>query len=68
VDLLTFEKNDIPVPEMDGRPVTEELSTVEVTCPVSVKQQFFNGLLGNRPNVFCWASDYLIWSSFWPPE
>jgi hypothetical protein len=30
---------------------TEELSTVEVTCPVSVKQQFFNGLLGNRPKV-----------------
>ena len=23
VDLLTFEKNDIPVPEMDGRPVAK---------------------------------------------
>jgi hypothetical protein len=29
------------------------------------KTTMFNGLLGNRPNVFCWASDYLIWSSFW---
>ena len=28
----------------------------------------FNGLLGNRPNVFCWASNYLIWSSFWRPS
>jgi hypothetical protein len=27
------------------------------------KATIFNGLLGNRPNVFCWASDYLIWSS-----
>jgi hypothetical protein len=32
------------------------------------KTTIFNGLLGNRPNVFCWASDYLIWSSFWSPE
>ena len=38
-----------------------------VGCPVSVKQQFLS-LLGNRPDVFCWASDYLIWSSFWSPE
>ena len=29
------------------------------------KTTIFNGLIGNRPNVFCWASDYLIWSSFW---
>jgi hypothetical protein len=29
------------------------------------KTTIFNGLLGNCPNVFCWASDYLIWSSFW---
>jgi hypothetical protein len=28
------------------------------------KTTIFNGLLGNRPDVFCWASDYLIWSSF----
>jgi hypothetical protein len=32
------------------------------------KTTIFNDLLGNRPNVFCWASDYLIWSSFWLPE
>jgi hypothetical protein len=32
------------------------------------KTTIFNGLLGNRPDVFCWASDYLIWSSFWSPE
>jgi predicted KAP-like P-loop ATPase len=30
--------------------------------------KIFNGLLDNRPNVFCWASDYLIWNSFWSPE
>ena len=28
------------------------------------KITIFNGLLGNRPNFFCWASDYLIWSSY----
>ena len=32
------------------------------------KTTIFNGLLGNCPNVFCWASDYLIWSSFWLHE
>ena len=32
------------------------------------KTTMFNGLLGNRPDVFCWASDYLIWSGFWSPE
>jgi hypothetical protein len=32
------------------------------------KTTIFNSHLGNRPNVFCWASDYLIWSSFWSPE
>jgi hypothetical protein len=32
------------------------------------KTTIFNGLLGNRPNVFCWASDYLIWSSFGRPN
>jgi hypothetical protein len=32
------------------------------------KTTILNGLLGNRPDVFCWASDYLIWSSFWLPE
>jgi Leucine-rich repeat (LRR) protein len=32
------------------------------------KTTIFNGLLGNCPDVFCWASDYLIWSSFWSPE
>jgi hypothetical protein len=32
------------------------------------KTTIFNGLIGNLPNVFCWASDYLIWSSFWSPE
>jgi hypothetical protein len=32
------------------------------------KTKIFNSLLGNRPNVFCWASDYLIRSSFWSPE
>ena len=32
------------------------------------KTTIFNGLLGNHPDVFCWASDYLIWSSFWSPE
>jgi hypothetical protein len=32
------------------------------------KTTIFNGLIGNRPNVFCWASDYLIWCSFWSPE
>jgi hypothetical protein len=32
------------------------------------KTTIFNGLLGNRPDVFCWASDYLIWDSFWSPE
>jgi hypothetical protein len=26
------------------------------------KTTIFNGLLGNRPNVFCWASDYLIYT------
>jgi hypothetical protein len=29
------------------------------------KTTIFNGLLGKR---FCWASDYLINSSFWSPE
>jgi len=32
------------------------------------KTTIFNSLLGNRPDVFCWTSDYLIWSSFWSPE
>ena len=32
------------------------------------KTTIFNCLLGYRPDVFCWASDYLIWSSFWSPE
>jgi hypothetical protein len=32
------------------------------------KTTIFNGLLGYRPDVFCWAIDYLIWSSFWLPE
>ena len=32
------------------------------------KTTIFNGFLGNRPDVFCWASDYLIWSSFWSPN
>ena len=32
------------------------------------KTTMFNDLLGNRPEVFCWASDYLIWSNFWSPE
>jgi hypothetical protein len=32
------------------------------------KTTIFNGLLGNRPDVLCWASDYLIWSSFWSLE
>jgi hypothetical protein len=32
------------------------------------KTTIFNGLLGNRPDVFFWASDYLIWSSFWSSE
>ena len=32
------------------------------------KTTIFNGLLGNLPDVFCCASDYLIWSSFWSPE
>ena len=32
------------------------------------KITIFSGLLGNRPDVFCWASDYLIWSNFWSPE
>jgi hypothetical protein len=31
------------------------------------KTTIFNVLLGNRPDVFFWASDYLIWSSFWSP-
>ena len=32
------------------------------------KTTIFNSLLGNRPNAFCWASDYLIWSSFGRPN
>jgi len=32
------------------------------------KTTIFNGLLGNRPDAFCWASDYLIWRNFWSPE
>ena len=32
------------------------------------KTTIFNGLLGIRPDVFCWANDYLIWSSFWSSE
>jgi hypothetical protein len=32
------------------------------------KTTMFNSLLGNHPDVFCWASDYLIWSGFWSPE
>ena len=48
---------------------TEELSAVEVKFMSGFgKTTIFNGLLDNRPNFFCWASDYLIWSNFWSPE
>jgi hypothetical protein len=32
------------------------------------KTTIFNSPLGNRPNFFCWASDYLIWSNFGRPN
>jgi hypothetical protein len=48
----------------------QHLSVYDVNCTVHVagKTTIFNRFLGNRPNAFCWASDYLIWSSFWSPE